>query len=59
MLPNMTGFKITEVLGHMATVGHTWALGNTEFITVIITYKVWKLQIHIKVPFKKIIYSHF
>ena len=29
-LPNMTGFKITELSGHMGTVGHTWALGNLQ-----------------------------
>ena len=30
MILNMTDFEITEVSGHMAAVGHTWALGNAQ-----------------------------
>ena len=30
MIPNITGFDITEVSGHMAAVGHTLALRNAQ-----------------------------
>ena len=30
MIPNMTGFEITEVSGHTAAMGHTWALENGQ-----------------------------
>ena len=30
MIPNMTGFEITEVSGLTAAVGHTWTLGNAQ-----------------------------
>ena len=30
IIPNMTGFEITEVSGHMSAVCHTWALGNAQ-----------------------------
>ena len=29
IIPNMTGFEITEVSGQTAAVGHTWGVGNT------------------------------
>ena len=30
MIPNMTDFEIMEVSGHMAAVGHTQGLGNSQ-----------------------------
>ena len=30
MIPNITGFDITEVSGHMAAVGHILALRNAQ-----------------------------
>ena len=30
MIPNITGFEITEVTGHIAAVGHTLALGDAQ-----------------------------